>query len=264
MPSLTHKFADPDINAALEALLGIVHDHFQSRLLSVMLQGSIAFDDLCPGYSDFDFVAVINDEVTEADADYLIEIRKPFRAGEHGLYGQILEGPFLPYRMLIDPGANGFALCWGTRGDRRWEQNKLGWMALSVLRERGLVIWGQDLRHEIPVPTEKEMLFELGLGVDSALQHGAGGSLHSADWLLTAARELLWLKERRLSSKSEAADWGCQNARGEWRLLLPQAKLLRQQPQLADNANVQAWLANLTNPIQQAWREIRDSYLLLK
>ena len=80
--------------------------------------------------------------------------------------------------------------------------------------------------------------------------------LTSGDWLLTAARLLLWLREGRLSSKSEAADWGFTNARGQWRTLLPQAKRLRLDPSLAESPDTKRWLDTLAGPIRQACEEL--------
>ena len=83
-----------------------------------------------------------------------------------------------------------------------------------------------------------------------------GGDLHSVDWLLDAARQLLWLREGRLSSKSEAADWGYRHARGAWREHLPRAKRLRLTPALALSPESRQWLDSLTAAI----REARDEF----
>jgi hypothetical protein len=91
---------------------------------------------------------------------------------------------------------------------------------------------------------------------ENAKQHGRGGALHSVDWLLTIARLLLWLREGRLSSKSEAADWAYGHAHGAWREFLPQAKRLRLNPSLAAAPEVQRWLDSLTDPIRQACAEL--------
>jgi hypothetical protein len=94
--------------------------------------------------------------------------------------------------------------------------------------------------------------------VPSAREHGRGGGLHSIEWLLTAARLLLWVREGRLSSKSEAADWGLANAQGDWRNFLPRAKQLRLCPSLADSVDWQAWLKTLDQPIAAAAREVEE------
>jgi len=62
---LLHRFADPGLNLALESFLRLVRDVLGSRLFSVVLYGSVAFDDLAPGYGDLDFLAVVNDDLSK-------------------------------------------------------------------------------------------------------------------------------------------------------------------------------------------------------
>jgi hypothetical protein len=64
----------------------------------------------------------------------------------------------------------------------------LGWLALHAIRERGIVIWGEDIRHKIPVASRDALLGNVRMACQTMQQHGRGGSLHSVDWLLTAAR----------------------------------------------------------------------------
>jgi hypothetical protein len=78
------------------------------------------------------------------------------------------------------------------------------------------------------------------------------GNLHSVEWLLCSARQPLFLREGRLSSKSEAADRGALNAFGPWRDDLPRAKRIRLNPELAACADVRRWLRGLEQASIQA------------
>jgi hypothetical protein len=252
---LLHRFADPGLNLALESFLRLVRGVLGNRLLSVVLYGSVAFDDLAPGYGDLDFLAVVDHDLSKETRAALVDARAPLRRGDHGVFGRMLEGPFLPRKML-NPAVTGEALWWGTSGERPWRTNKLGALVHCVIRERGIVIWGRDVRHEVPAPTPQELMEDVRAACENAKQHGRGGALHSVDWLLTIARLLLWLREGRLSSKSEAADWAYGHAHGAWREFLPQAKRLRLNPSLAAAPEVQRWLDSLTDPIRQACAEL--------
>jgi hypothetical protein len=99
-----------------------------------MLYGSACFEDLAPGYGDLDFLAVVSGELSEADIDGLVRLRRPLRAGEQGILGQMLEGAFLP-RAMLDPSVHGRACWWGTSGERPWDLSQLGWLVLHVIRE---------------------------------------------------------------------------------------------------------------------------------
>ena len=241
----------------IESFIEDCKELFGGRLVSVVLYGSIMFDDLAPGYGDLDFLVVVDGDLSDEDCRSLVELRKPLRSAESSIYAKMLEGAFLPRRML-DPTVKGKAFWWGTSGERPRETNDLGPLVLHVIRERGCVIWGEDMRPEIPRPTREEMVGEVRGFVESIRSHGRGGTLHSVDWLLTAARLLLWLREDRLSSKSEAADWGYAHATGDWRILLPRAKELRLNPSLAESPDTQAWLDGLTDAIQDAGNELEQ------
>jgi len=257
MTRLAHAFPDPELNRTLELFVRMLMDFFGERLVSVILHGSVVFDDLVPGYGDLDFVAVVEGDLSEETCGRLVELRKALRGGERGILAQMIEGAFLPRRML-DPAASGSAFWWGTTGERPWTKSRLGWLVLRVIREHGIVIWGEDTRDEIPAVTREAVLEELREFPDSAREHSKDGGLHSVDWLLTAARLLFWLREDKLSSKSEAANWGQVHAKGAWRAFLPRAKELRLNPALADLPEWKRWLAELAAPIKEAADEVQQ------
>ena len=142
-----------------------------------------------------------------------------------------------------------------------WHSNQLGWFTLQVIREKGTVIYGKDLRQEIPTASRVILFEEISTACQTIRQHGRGGGLHSLDWLLTAARLLLWLEESRLGSKSEAADWGHVHARGAWRELMPRAQEIRLHPELVSTLDGQEWLKLLTEPIREAGAELESELL---
>ncbi|MGE5652732.1 MAG: aminoglycoside adenylyltransferase domain-containing protein, partial [Bacillota bacterium] len=187
----------------------------------------------------------------------LIELRKTLRQQNFGWYAKMLEGAFLPKAML-DPMQSGRALWWGTSGERGLQRNELGAFVLRITKEMGITIWGADLRREIPDIGHGEMIAEAVKWCRTVEQHGVSGRLHSVEWLLSTARMLLWLREGRFCSKSEAADWGYLHLDGEWRLHLPEAKRIRRQPELAGTMDVKAWLDGLMPAIKEAASDLRS------
>ena len=254
---LAHEFADPQWNLTLELFLRAIADFFGQRLVSVILHGSILYDDLAPGYGDLDFLAVVADDFSDRACQQLAELRGPFRSGEYGVLATMIEGAFLP-RPMLDPARIGQAFWWGTSGERVWRNNQLGWLGLYLVREQGIVIWGEDVRPEVPQVKREQLLQEIWKICRNMEEHGKGGGLHSVDWLLTAARGLLFLKEGRFTSKSEAADWAYRHARGDWRKWLLRAKQFRSNPALADSAESRQWLDGLTIPTREASEELRQ------
>ncbi len=252
---------DPSVNLALEVFLRAIRDELGESLLSVVLYGSILFDDLAPGYGDLDFLAVVTDDVEEPTCRRLDELRAVLRNGRYGIHCHMLEGAFLPVHML-GPDAQGKGLWWGTSGERLWERNNLGHFVLHTIRENGLVIWGEDVRSRIPQIRRSDMLGQLLAGCKATRDHATVTTFHCLDFLFTPARELLWLKEGKLSSKSEAADWGHRNAKGEWRRHLPRAKSVRLNPQDAERDSVQEWIAGLGPSILEATLELEHELKL--
>ena len=258
---LQHTFADPEINQALEVFLRMVYGVFGEDLVSVILYGSLVSDDLAPGYSDLDFLAVVKDDIPAAMYPVMSDLRKPLRSRDYGILATMIEGEFVPRKSLASPEV-GQSYYWGTSSDKPRPGNSVRGLVAKCVHEVGVVIYGEDIRSEIPVPTREEILQDIRGSIPGIRQHGRGGGLHSIDWLLTIARFLILVKENRLSSKSEAADWGYANARGAWREYLPEAKRIRKNPQEAEMA--QAWLAGLTDPIQQACDELEQELSALR
>lgn len=59
---LAHAFAEPELNLTLGIFLRAAREILVDRFASVLLYGSILFDDLAPGYGDLDFLVVVEGE----------------------------------------------------------------------------------------------------------------------------------------------------------------------------------------------------------
>ena len=73
-----------------------------------------------------------------------------------------------------------------------------------------------------------------------------------------------WLREERFSSKSEAAEWGEANLKGEWRFDLGRCKELRLMPIDVDQKEVKDWLDGLFGAIQAAADELKSEIRIKK
>ena len=254
---LQHKFDDAELNLTLELFLRECVDCFGDQLVSVVLYGSLVYDDLSPGYSDLDFLAVVKDDIPEVMYSRLSEMRKPLRSGRYGILATMIEGEFVPRKSLASPEI-GQSYYWGTSGDKPRSGSSVRGLVAECIHQRGVTIWGEDIVPEIPRPTREVVLQDLRDSIRGFREHGRGGGLHSVDWLLTIARFLIIVREGRLSSKSEAAEWGYANAKGAWREYLPMARQVRKNPWMAELAHVKVWLEGLTDPIQEACSELAE------
>jgi hypothetical protein len=222
-----------------------------------MLYGSIVFDDLAPGYGDLDFVAFLSGSLSDSEAQKLLDLRKPFRSGRYGIIAHMLEGSFLPVQMM-KPGAKGRAVWWGTSGESIRYENEHEPLDFKVIKDRGITIYGDDLRHILPEFRDVDCIDTIWGFLNMMRNRWMPGRLHTIDWILTCARLIYWLREGTLSSKSEAADWGFLNLKGEWREELPRAKELRLHPELYDAVDTRNWLGALEATTKEAASELRD------
>lgn len=158
--------------------------------------------------------------------------------------------------MINDTEGN--VVYWGTRSEKRAGHVSLSPFSQLILKENGILIFGEDIRHKLDEPGKEELLDEIRKGIKTIREYGreTSSSILSVEWLLMSARMILWLIEQRLVSKSEAAKWACENCKGDWRFLLPQAANLRKNPELAHLPENKRWLESLVGPSQQACDEL--------
>lgn len=255
---LQHKFDDAELNLALELFLHEIADIFGEGLISVVLYGSLMYDDLSPGYSDLDFMAVVRDDVTDEQGTRLHELRMVLRDGLHSILAEMIEGEFVPRISLATPEI-GQSYYWGTSGDKPRPGSSVRGLVAEVIHDRAAIIYGENIIPEIPKPSRDVVLQEIRDSIRGLRENGRVQGLHSVDFLLTIARFLIIVREDRLSSKSEAAEWGVVNAKGDWREYLPMAREVRLNPKMASRPDVKSWLESLTNPIQEACDELEEA-----
>lgn len=174
----------------------------------------------------------------------------------------MLEGEILPLKLL-KIGEVGKGVYWSTRCEKKAERNEMGGFSYLGLKERGLLIYGKDITTEFDNVSNDLLTSEINNYIRTIKEHGRStvGCVLSVEWLFMETRAILWIKERRLSSKSESALWAYNNCKGEWRKHLPKAIELRKNPGLANEPETSKWLGSLENSIQEACAELEKEYL---
>ncbi len=254
---LKHMFDKSEVNLALEVFLRESVDCLGGDLVSVIVYGSLVFDDLAPGYGDLDFLAVVKDDIAESMFGRLSDLRKPLRSGHFGLIPTMIEGEFVPRRSLVEPEI-GQSYYWGTSSDKPRIGSSVVGLVAEVVHQLGVVIYGEDVRQEVARPTREQLIADLGHHAPGFRDYAKVGGLHAVDGLLTVARMLIFLREGRLSSKSEAAEWAYANAQGAWKEHLPRARQVRLNPWMASLAETKRWLNDLDVPTNQACDELEE------
>ncbi|WP_040948962.1 aminoglycoside adenylyltransferase domain-containing protein [Gorillibacterium massiliense] len=250
-----YSFQDDKLVETLRNFICMLQNDLNDQLDSVYIYGSALYNDLCPGYGDLDFLVIVRNNLDESTVSTLISRRSELKLGEYGTYASMLEGAFLPISM-ITAGEEGVALWWGSRSERIWETNQLDQFTLYAIKHEGICIHGNFDRKLLPEIGCDEIRGFISQFISSMKLHGKGGRLHSIDWLLLTSKFICWLREGRILSKSQAADWGIANIESSWTKHLKRSKELRKEPHKQNLNEYSEWLMDLEIVIQEACKDL--------
>lgn len=242
---------DEKIKTALAQFAGKAISLLGNNIIAAYCFGSACYGDFHLGYSDLDFFLVVRGSLTEDDFRDFHALRQEYKAGEDP-YLAVLEGEIAPYTGLKTRVGN--TIYWGTSRDRfNWGYELKGFSMRGLL-EVGYLIWGQDIRQEIPYPSEAEMRAQVVSMVETIRKHGAktDEDVHSADWFFLISQSLYWLRTGKITGKTQAARWVLANCAYGWQDTLDRAIRLRLNPGLAREGTWRQWLAGLGSVVQQA------------
>lgn len=258
MMLLSAMFGDSEVNLALEIFLRELHSQFGSRLLSVIVYGSLVHGDLAPGYGDLDFVAVVDGDLGPQEKAALKGMRTRLRSGNYGQVASMLEGAFLT-RETLNLNTSGSGFWWGTTGERPIDRNPLGWLNSLDLRENGIVVFGADLRSQIPTPSREDIVGEISDTVRMIRREASDAGRYVVDWMLQIARFLVIINECRLTSKTEGALWAEKHAKGSWRYHLSDCSRYRRDAAYRARLGASCLSGKLARPLEEACDELESA-----
>lgn len=224
----------PELREVLSAFATAVKTELAGNLIGLYLVGSLASGDFDLD-SDVDFLAVINDELTDKNIRALPEIQAKIH--DIDCYpAKHLEGSYISLSDLNDWRTVGQkALYYFDNGSTLFEQsihdNK--WHVRWVLRERGVTLFGPKPKTILkPIPVDRLLdeikttmrqvvvLFEDALGRPHSYWNSRFGQPFA---VLTYCRMLHTLHTGTVQSKKAAAEWARQFVAPEWVKLIDQA-----------------------------------------
>lgn len=139
----------PSLNALLRALADGQRGVLGDRLVSLCLQGSFAIGD-ADEHSDVDWLAIIGDELTDADVERLQALHTRIYDGDwrestaDRRWNQYLEGSYMPRAVLHDLDRRGDVLWYLDNGARQLVRATHCNTAVTrvTFREHGIVLTG--------------------------------------------------------------------------------------------------------------------------
>ncbi|HEX2945001.1 MAG TPA: aminoglycoside adenylyltransferase domain-containing protein [Clostridia bacterium] len=230
----------------------------KGSLLSAYCYGSAVYGDFHCGYSDLDFFLLAKDSITAETFSSFSLLRAELKASGSP-YLSVLEGEIISQKAIKNDTVSN-VIYWGTKSEKLNNRYNLSGFSLRGLIDNGYLIYGYDLRKELPYPEDKEMLAKVDSMIETVKTYArtVNDNVHSIDWLFLICQSIYWLKTRNITGKTNAAKWMLENYSYEWTKVLNKAIFLRQNPMLAESVENRTWIRNLGDTIQYACKTLQN------
>lgn len=233
------------------------------QLISVWLYGSVVLDDFHLGWSDIDLIAYFDGDLTDGQADRLVNLRQTLSAlYPENPYYACFEGAIVPFSG--DPNVSaGRGVYWGTAGQRLIDRYEPDPFALYALARFGQIVYGQGDRSLFSYPDRAKMAAAVRRHYETIRQYAVqtDGRLYSCGWLLDMARCMHTLRYGDVISKTSAGEWAlAAHVFPESEALEKTLKIRRHPLELQADPAVRAWLRSL-GPTVQRYADVLEKEL---
>ncbi|HPF57115.1 MAG TPA: nucleotidyltransferase domain-containing protein, partial [Clostridiales bacterium] len=193
------------ISKMTEAITAILSENQPS----VYLFGSVVLDDFRLGWSDIDILCLTQTEISQMQADELVELRQKLLENEpENPYYRSFEGGMLPLNAFLNH-APGRVIYWGTSGQRITDNYHFDSFGMAELLEDGVLLFGKDVRDRMIYPTYEQLRLDVMRHYEVIRKYAqtTGRSVKSYGWLLDVARGLYTLRIGKVIAKTKAGEW---------------------------------------------------------
>ncbi|WP_160673559.1 nucleotidyltransferase domain-containing protein [Clostridium sp. C8-1-8] len=237
---------------ALEEFVDKANVILNNSIMSAYCFGSAIYDDFHIGYSDLDFFIIADKIITRDDFEKFSLLRSEYKILNHP-YLSVLEGEVISHKAIHNDIESNI-IYWGTSKDRLNKRYGLSGFSLKGLMHKGYLIFGKELRNELPDPSDEEMLSQVNHMIDTIREYAktTDEDIHSVDWLFLISQSIYWLKSSNVTGKTNSAKWIMDSCAYSWRDYLNKAIEIRLDPALAKLDENKRWLKELGDVIQLA------------
>ncbi|MGI5899794.1 MAG: phosphotransferase [Christensenellales bacterium] len=194
------------LNEAMQVMTNEIVSILTDNKPTIYLFGSVVLDDFQFGWSDIDIAVLTEREITEQQANVLVELRQAMLEHYPGNpHFRLFEGGMLSADAFLN-GKGERAVYWGTSGQRitdGWDMDSFG---MSELLDSGILLYGDDIRHKMTYPTYAQMRDDIARHVKAARKFG-----EVVGWLLDIARGIYTLRTGKVIAKTAAGEWALEN-----------------------------------------------------
>lgn len=232
------------------------------RIYGAWLYGSVALDDFQPGWSDIDFVVLVNETVSENQAERLLMLRQdmlkaepdsPYYRSFEGVIASLGEFRSQSFQRLV---------YWGTSGQRITGRYAPDAFSLFELAKYSIPIYG-DKPWILPVPDREEMIRAVHDHYEAIRKYAVhtNESLYSCGWLLDIARCIYTLRHHDVIAKTQAGIWALEEHLFPDEAPLRKTIEIRRNPSaFKDREDIKLWLKGL-GPVVQRYADVLEQEL---
>ena len=194
------------LNEAIQIMTNKIVSILADNKPTIYLFGSVALDDFKLGWSDIDMLVLTESEITEQQADGLVELRQNLLEEYPGNpYFRLFEGGMLSVDAFLN-GKNERTVYWGTSGQRITDNYKLHSFDMAELIDSRILLHGKDICEKMSYPSYTQMREDIANHVETARKHGV-----VVGWLLDIARGIYTLRTGKVIAKTAAGEWALEN-----------------------------------------------------
>ena len=142
-----------------------------------------------------DILVLTQRPIGAGQAKRLMTLRQELLAAEpENPYYRLFEDGMLSLRAFREKTPDR-VVYWGTSGQRITDANRFDSFCLTLLKEKGRLCLGGDVRHLLPMPTYAELVADVARHLESICRAAGltGRSLYFYGWLLDISRCLYTL-----------------------------------------------------------------------
>ena len=201
-----------ELRKAIDNMVHRIASVLSTNAPSIYLYGSVALGDFKLGWSDIDIMVLTQRPISEEQAKQLVNLRQTMLIEEsENPYFRTFEGGMLSLNAFLS-GETDMVVYWGTSGERITTRYYFDSFSMSELLDSGILLYGEDVRSQLPRPTYSEIRSDVRRHYETIRQYArkTGRELYSYGWLLDISRCIYTLRTGKIITKTVAGEWALQ------------------------------------------------------
>ncbi len=249
-----HPSADDRLQESIQTVRDTIAAILSENAPSIYLYGSIVLDDFRLGWSDIDVLALTEKQISTAQAERLLHLRRELTGREpENPYYRLFEGGMLRLSAFLTDTPD-TVVYWGTSGERITDRYAFDSFCKLELLAHGVLLYGGDVRGQLSRPSYEDLRADVRRHYETIREHGGntGRSLYSFGWLLDISRCIYTLRTGKIIAKTKAGEWALENGLCPDAAALAAALRVRKEPGLFQkDTEIRAYAAGIGNAVRQ-------------